>query len=155
MNARTYMGRIASLTLSALFACTTALAGGPLRIYDPSTKTPNAWPAGDTPVYLDMGALGQLNNAQAGAMVDFAVSQWNDVPTSSFHGVVAGDFASIGLPDINASNIFNRTNRGAPIGNMSSPFFLESPSGSNTFFFGPGGGSGGNRTITLRIRLGF
>lgn len=56
---------------------------------------------------------------------------------------------------VNAGNIFNRTNRGAPVGNMSSPFFLQTPSGSNTFFFGPGAGSGGNRTITLRVRISF
>ena len=56
---------------------------------------------------------------------------------------------------INANNVFNRNNQGLPIGNMSSPYFLKSASGSNTFFFGPGGGSGGNRTITLRVRLSF
>lgn len=56
---------------------------------------------------------------------------------------------------INATNVFNRTNKGLPVGNMSSPFFLQSPSGSNTFFFGPGGGSGGNRVINLRVRLTF
>jgi Carboxypeptidase regulatory-like domain len=56
---------------------------------------------------------------------------------------------------LNGNNIFNRTNKGVPIGNMTSPFFLQSPSGSNTFFFGPGGSSGGNRIITLRVRLSF
>lgn len=56
---------------------------------------------------------------------------------------------------MNATNIFNRTNKGNPVGNMSSPFFLKSPSGSNNFSFGPGGGSGGNRVISLRVRLSF
>jgi carboxypeptidase family protein len=56
---------------------------------------------------------------------------------------------------VNASNIFNRTNKGMPVGNMSSPFFLQSPSGSNQFSFGPGGGSGGNRVISLRVRMSF
>jgi hypothetical protein len=56
---------------------------------------------------------------------------------------------------LNASNIFNRTNKGVPVGNMTSPFFLQSPSGSNTFFFGPGGGSAGNRIISLRLRVSF
>jgi hypothetical protein len=55
----------------------------------------------------------------------------------------------------NINNLFNRNNQGNPIGNMSSPYFLKSASGSNTFFFGPGGGSGGNRTISLRVRLSF
>jgi hypothetical protein len=56
---------------------------------------------------------------------------------------------------INATNIFNRTNKGLPVGNMSSPFFLQSPSGSNQFSFGPGGGSAGNRIISLRVRFSF
>ena len=53
------------------------------------------------------------------------------------------------------NNLFNRNNQGLPVGNMTSPYFLKSASGSNTFFFGPGSGSGGNRTITLRMRLSF
>jgi hypothetical protein len=56
---------------------------------------------------------------------------------------------------VNVTNILNRTNKGNPVGNMSSPFFLKSPSGSNTFFFGPGGGSAGNRVINLRVRFSF
>jgi hypothetical protein len=56
---------------------------------------------------------------------------------------------------VNASNVFNRTNEGPPIGNMASPYFLKSPSGSSTFFFGPGGGQGGNRMIYLRVRVSF
>jgi len=54
-----------------------------------------------------------------------------------------------------SSNILNRTNRGNPVGNMSSPFFLKSPSGSNNFSFGPSGGSGGNRLVNLRVRFSF
>jgi hypothetical protein len=54
------------------------------------------------------------------------------------------------------SNLFNRTNKGTPVGNMTSPYFLQSASGANNFFFfGPGGGSGGNRIVTLRVRVGF
>ena len=53
------------------------------------------------------------------------------------------------------SNLFNRTNKGVPVGNMASPYFLKSASGSNMFIFGPGGGSGGNRLITLRVRFSF
>ena len=56
---------------------------------------------------------------------------------------------------INANNIFNRNNEGQPIGNMSSPYFLKSASGSSTFFFGPGGSSSGNRVISLRVRFSF
>jgi len=107
MNTRTHSRNLAAIILSAAISFTAAFAGGPLRIYDPATKTPNAWPAGDTPVYVDMGTLGQLTNEQADEMVSFSVQQWNDVATSSFHGVLAGNFASIGLPDIDASNIFS------------------------------------------------
>jgi hypothetical protein len=56
-----------------------------------------------------------------------------------------------------ASNALNHTNRGAPIGNMASPYFLKSNGNSAMFFFGPGGGggSGGNRQVSVRVRLSF
>jgi carboxypeptidase family protein len=56
-----------------------------------------------------------------------------------------------------ASNALNHTNRGNPVGNMASPYFLKSNGTSGMFFFGPGGGggSGGNRQVTLRVRLNF
>lgn len=53
------------------------------------------------------------------------------------------------------NNLFNRTNFSPPVGNMTSPYFLKSPSGSSTFFFGPGGGASGNRVISLRVRVSF
>lgn len=62
---------------------------------------------------------------------------------------------SFGL-SIYASNALNRANKANPVGNMASPYFLQSTSTSNNFFFGPGGGgSGGNRQITVRLRLSF
>ena len=54
-----------------------------------------------------------------------------------------------------ASNVLNRANKANPVGNMASPFFLRSTGNSNLFFFGPGGGTGGNRQITVRVRLSF
>jgi hypothetical protein len=54
-----------------------------------------------------------------------------------------------------ANNVLNRNNRGNLIGNMASPYFLRSTSTFNQFYFGPGGGSGGNRSITVRLRLNF
>jgi hypothetical protein len=55
-----------------------------------------------------------------------------------------------------ANNLLNRNNRGNPVGNMASPYFLRSTSSSGMFFFGPGGGgSGGNRNISVRMRLSF
>jgi hypothetical protein len=57
---------------------------------------------------------------------------------------------------IYANNLLNRNNRGNPVGNMSSPYFLQSTNSSGQFFFGPGGGGpGGNRNISVRMRLGF
>lgn len=58
---------------------------------------------------------------------------------------------------IYASNALNHTNRGNPVGNMASPYFLKSNGTSGIFFFGPGGGggSGGNRQVTLRVRFSF
>ena len=55
------------------------------------------------------------------------------------------------------SNALNHTNRAAPVGNMASPFFLQSTNTSSMFIFGPGGtaSSGGNRQVSLRARLSF
>jgi len=97
--------KAALLASVAAIACTSILAGGPLYVFDPATKTPYSWAGGQAPFYTDLGSLGQLSNDQANAMVSFSVDQWNAVPTSSFTGAVAGSFASIGLPDIDGSNI--------------------------------------------------
>jgi hypothetical protein len=57
---------------------------------------------------------------------------------------------------LNANNLLNRNNRGTPVGNMASPYFLKSTGTSGMFFFGPGGGgTGGNRQVSLRVRLSF
>jgi len=58
---------------------------------------------------------------------------------------------------IYANNVLNHVNKGTPVGNMASPYFLKSTGTSAMFFFGPGGagGSGGNCQISLRVRLGF
>jgi hypothetical protein len=55
------------------------------------------------------------------------------------------------------SNALNHTNRGTPVGNLTSPFFLRSTSTAGFFFFGPGGGggAGGNRQVVARVRLSF
>jgi len=90
--------------LLAVLVSSSAFAGGPLLIFDPGTRTPYTWPGGNPAVYTDLGTLGQLTNEQADAMFAFSVQQWNDVPTSSFAATNAGDFATIGLPDIDAGN---------------------------------------------------
>ncbi|MDQ2975280.1 MAG: TonB-dependent receptor, partial [Acidobacteriota bacterium] len=53
------------------------------------------------------------------------------------------------------TNVLNHTNKGTPVGNLASPYFLKSTGTSSTFFFGPGGGSGGNRQFTLSARFSF
>jgi hypothetical protein len=54
------------------------------------------------------------------------------------------------------SNVLNHTNKGNPVGNMASPYFLQSTGTNSSFSFGPGGGgNGGNRLMTVRLRLGF
>ena len=59
---------------------------------------------------------------------------------------------------VQASNVLNHTNLGAPVGNLSSPFFGESISLAQGFG-PPGGGSGGsptyNRKVTLQLRFTF
>ncbi len=107
MTYRTLFKTLASFAAVAALASTMVLAGGPLYLFDPATKTPYAWANGYAPVYTDLGNLGQLSGDQANAMVAFSISQWNAVPTSSFNGAVVGDFASIGLPDIDASNVLS------------------------------------------------
>ncbi len=57
---------------------------------------------------------------------------------------------------VNIQNLFNHTNLGQPIGNLSSPRFGESFSTSGNFGFGPGGSAAaGNRRIQLQVRLNF
>lgn len=79
-----------------------ANAGNPLFI-DPATGLPIRY-IGPARVYTDLGNLGMLTNQQTDEKVAFAWKQWTDVPSSSFEAQIVGDFASIGLPDITASN---------------------------------------------------
>ncbi|HMB60586.1 MAG TPA: hypothetical protein VKN35_11800 [Xanthomonadales bacterium] len=90
-----------------------AQAAGPLYLY--ADQTPLHWDVSNPiSVYTDMGELcdtnpdwpysGCLSNEQADAAVAYGFAQWTAVPSSSFQAEVAGDFASIGLGDINGSN---------------------------------------------------
>ena len=55
-----------------------------------------------------------------------------------------------------AQNLLNHTNPGAPVGNLSSPFFGQSLASAGSFGFGPGGSTtAGNRRIELQARLAF
>ena len=95
------------VAFAAVLASSSARAAGPLAIYDAATRTPYAWPKGDVPVYVQDSGFGPLTKAQVDSMVAYAIGQWNAVPTSSFHAVIAGNFSDIGLPLVDASNIFD------------------------------------------------
>ena len=57
---------------------------------------------------------------------------------------------------LSAQDLFNRVNAAPPVGNLSSPFFLQSLSSAGGFGFGPGGASyAGNRRIELQARYSF
>jgi len=57
---------------------------------------------------------------------------------------------------VSAQNLLNHTNPGAPVGNLSSPFFGQSLASAGSFGFGPGGSAtAGNRRIELQARLAF
>ena len=56
---------------------------------------------------------------------------------------------------VNVQNLFNRTNLGTPVGNLSSPLFGQSTGGSGRFGFGGGAQTAGNRRVELQLRLSF
>ena len=56
---------------------------------------------------------------------------------------------------LNAQNLFNHTNLGAPIGNLSSPLFGQPTSGAGRFGAGGGNQTAGNRRIELQLRFSF
>jgi hypothetical protein len=78
-------------------------------------------------------------------------------PPGMFGGGTVGKKYSVTL-SVQASNVLNHTNLGAPVGNLSSPYFGESITVASGFG-PPGGGSGGsptyNRKITLQLRFTF
>ena len=100
-----------SSNLLKLIACVAAIAcqvpaafaGGPLIIYDPGTRTPYAYP-GAVSVYTDLGGMGPLTNAQADGLTSAGYDEWTNVASSTFTAAVAGDFGTVGLPDIVGAN---------------------------------------------------
>jgi hypothetical protein len=87
-------------------------AAGPLNIWNAEQRIPYRWDV-STPVkiYTDNGpfeiipptAGTPISNEKADEVVAFAAKQWTDVPTSSFQAEIVGDFASVGLPDVNTA----------------------------------------------------
>ena len=91
-----------TLALTLVLAPAAANAGGPLLVFDPETNTPYAWDtAAPVNVYTDLGDLGPVTNAQADALVQTGASEWSGVATSGLQLNVAGDFSTVGLPDVN------------------------------------------------------
>ena len=104
--------RIAAVSALMALAATVAFAGGPQFTFDAANRVPYLWhlnnhPNGAVPYYTDLGPLGRLSNAQSDGLVDSAFGEWNNVPSSSLLTANAGDFASIGLPDIVCVNTAN------------------------------------------------
>ncbi|HYW70680.1 MAG TPA: hypothetical protein VE961_06585, partial [Pyrinomonadaceae bacterium] len=56
---------------------------------------------------------------------------------------------------VSIQNLFNHTNLGPPVGNLSSPFFGESVSSFSGGFAGTGSAAAGNRRVQASIRLNF
>jgi hypothetical protein len=52
-------------------------------------------------------------------------------------------------------NLFNNTNEGVPVGNLSSPLFGQSISTAGGFGRGGGGQAAGNRRVELQLRFTF
>src|SRR5215218_6369914 len=100
---------IVSALMLAIFAVVGINAAGPLNIWNAEQRIPYRWDV-STPVkiYTDNGPFEIISAADGTAVpgtvadqaVAFAANQWSSVPTSSFRAEVAGNFASIGLPDV-------------------------------------------------------
>ena len=96
----------------AIFAVVGVNAGGPLFMWNAEQRIPYRFDVTNpVPVYTDLGPFEiippqytPITNEFADGIVQFAINQWNDVETSSFQAQIVGDFATVGLPDINGTN---------------------------------------------------
>src|SRR5512138_3324941 len=114
---RTSFVQILAIVTALAMLPYTAFAGGPL-IVNPDTRTPYAYGPGTVQVYYDNGNLAtgiwnwnvspaeqvDLDNSVGKHLVEKGYADWSSIPSSSFRAAVAGNFASIGLPDITGSN---------------------------------------------------
>ncbi len=98
---------VSLLSIVLMMTAASAFAAGPLILFDAPTPTPYAYP-GLVGVYTDNDPMfsltGPVTGADQDARVADASASWSGVPTSSLNMGVIGDFASIGLPDIDLSN---------------------------------------------------
>ena len=120
--------RRGTVTIGALLASATALAGGPLELVQVGgTMKPARW-EGTVQVWLDRGSLStrctqrddnwnclayeELLPEQAGDdLVAAAVAQWSSVPTSSFRATVAGRSA-VDITGANVGTVIGASNGG-------------------------------------------
>src|SRR5215204_4269536 len=100
-----------SAILLVVLSAVVANAGGPLNVWNAEQRIPYRWDVSSpVRIYTDNGPFEivppqytPIPNEKADEIVAFAAKQWTDVPTSSFQAQVVGDFASIGLPDVNSA----------------------------------------------------
>src|SRR5215203_3270998 len=100
---------LSSALMLTILAVVGINAAGPLNIWKPEQRIPYRWDV-STPVkiYTDNGPFeiistvdgATVSSDKADRAVAFAANQWSSVPTSSFRAEIAGNFASIGLPDV-------------------------------------------------------
>jgi hypothetical protein len=104
---RNKTGSTITAILLAIFAVVGVNAAGPLNMWNYEQRIPYRWDVSSpVKIYTDNGPFEvvaapytAISNETADGIVAFAANQWSSVPTSSFRAEVAGDFASIGLPD--------------------------------------------------------
>jgi hypothetical protein len=129
--------------LLLLAVASPAIAGGPLLIYDPATRTPYHWPAGNVNVYTDSGTNGPLTNSQSETLVQNTINEWTNVPTAYFSAVIAGKIklnnVATDITAANAGQVISTEGHDAP--NGGGIFFIYDSDGticSNFFGFPPG-----------------
>lgn len=103
---------IVTALLIAIFAVVGVNAGGPLFMWNAEQRIPYRWDVTNpVPVYTDLGPFEiippqytPIPREVADGIVEFALTQWTNVETSSFQAQRVGDFGMIGLPDITGAN---------------------------------------------------
>jgi hypothetical protein len=92
--------------LGILAGAGTALAGGPLVLFNPDTRTPYAYPPGTVDVYTDLGPNGILTNDESDTLVARGFAEWTNVSSSYFAAAIAGEIVVGGVPtDITLANV--------------------------------------------------
>jgi flagellar hook capping protein FlgD len=90
---------------SAMVMTSFGFAGSPVAIYDPATRTPYHWPAGNVNVYMDSGTNGFLTNTQSDNLTTNAMNEWINVATAYFSAINAGKIKLNNVAtDITAAN---------------------------------------------------